>query len=69
MHEIRATLDNDTAGELGALAAAHGFTPDALAAAFIVEGIGRHTGTHSALEGLRACDDMADDDGAIWGQE
>ena len=42
MQDVTATLDNDTAGELGALAAAHGFTPDVLAAAFIVEGIQRH---------------------------
>jgi len=61
MQDVTATLDNDTAGELGALAAAHGFTPDVLAAAFIVEGIERHTGTHSALEGLTVCEGMGDD--------
>jgi len=71
MQEIVATLDNDTAGELHALAAAVGMLPEALAAAFILEGVERHTHTHNGglnvLEGFGLCDDSGDGSDALQG--
>ena len=63
MKEIIAVLDDDTAGELGAIAAAHGFAPDILAAAFIVEGVQLHIALDQAREKGRVLSGEARDAG------
>jgi len=68
MKEVTATIDDDTAGELGALAAAVGMPVEVLAAAFILEGVQRHKGPHNSFEPMLPTHDRGGTAGALWGQ-
>jgi hypothetical protein len=66
--DLQVTVDIETLDELAELASVHGMPMDRIASGFIVEGIERCQTSQDALESMRACDDLADSRGAVWGR-